>query len=319
MSGIDGPSPSLSVDLCGMHFRNPFLLASGIADETGLSMARAVKKGAGGVVTKSLSIEPREGHPNPCVVELPFGALNAMGLPNPGIASYKDEVAVYRGETKGRAPIIASVFGRSIEEYAEASHLAEGIGADAIELNGSCPNAKGLGLQFGQDPSVIEDLVKAVKARTARPVFFKLTPNTQDIASLALAAQKGGADGVVAINTLQAMKIDVRTGRPVLTNVTGGLSGPAIRPVGVRCVYEIFRTPGFRLPVIGVGGIVTAEDALEYMMAGASLVQVGTAVSWGNLDVFGSLERGLRTFMTEIGYDDISSIVGKAHKGGRRP
>ncbi len=313
----DASVPDLSVEFAGIKLANPMLLASGIADETGASMARAVREGAGGVVTKSLSILPRIGHPNPCIVEVEGGLINAMGLPNPGIEGFREEIEHYRRKTRGKAPIIASVFGSSIEEYADASRLVTGLGVDGIELNGSCPNAKGLGLQFGQDPTVIIELVRAVKARTTLPVLFKLTPNTHDIVSLARAVQEGGADCIVAINTLQAMKIDIMTARPVLTNTTGGLSGPAIRPVGVRCVFDIARAPDIRIPIIGVGGISTWEDVIEYMMAGASAVQVGTSISWGNLRVFGEMKKGLRAFLAETERKSIKELIGIA-SGGRR-
>ncbi|MCU0798119.1 MAG: dihydroorotate dehydrogenase [Candidatus Thermoplasmatota archaeon] len=308
----DATVPDLSVEFAGIKLSNPLLLASGIADETGASMARAVKEGAGGVVTKSLSIQPRQGHPNPCIVEVEGGLINAMGLPNPGIEGFREEIEHYKKKTRGRAPIIASVFGSSIEEYVEASTLAEGLGVDGLELNGSCPNAKGLGLQFGQDPVVIIELVREVKARTTLPVLFKLTPNTHDIVTLARAVQEGGADGIVAINTLQAMKIDIMTARPVLTNTTGGLSGPAIRPVGVRCVFEMARAPDIRIPIMGVGGISTWEDVIEYMMAGATAVQVGTSISWGNLNVFGEMKKGLRAFLMGTGRRSIKDITGLA-------
>jgi len=305
-------TPRIDVEIAGIRFPNPFILASGIADETGASMVEAVRMGAGGVVTKSLSLQPREGHRNPCIVELPYGLLNAMGLPNPGIQGYAEEVAEYFRSTKGSNPIIGSVFGSTVEEYALAAGRISDMGVHAIELNGSCPNAKGLGLQFGQDPMVIEDLVREVKDAVKVPVFFKLTPACSNIASLALAAQIGGADGVVAVNTMPAMKIEVRTRRPLLTNVTGGLSGPALRPIGVRCVYEIASSGRIRIPIIGVGGISSWEDALEYMMAGASAVQIGTAVTWGNLAVFGEMTEGLLTFMKEERIRSIQDIVGAA-------
>ncbi|MBN1390563.1 MAG: dihydroorotate dehydrogenase [Candidatus Thermoplasmatota archaeon] len=308
--------PKLDVEVAGIRFLNPLILASGVADETGASMAEAVRMGAGGVVTKSLSLEPREGHPNPCVVEFPYGILNAMGLPNPGVRGYSDEVEEYLSTTRGSAPIIASVFGSSIEEYAMAAGAVKDLGVHAVEINGSCPNARGLGLQFGQDPLVIEDLVKEVKATVPIPVFFKLTPACSSIVDLAQAAQMGGADGLVAVNTMPAMKIDVRTRMPVLTNVTGGLSGPALRPVGVRCVYQIANSGKVHLPIIGAGGISTWEDALEYIMAGASAVQIGTAVTWGNLDVFSKIKEGMMTYMIEERIGRISDMVGSA-KGVR--
>ncbi len=307
----------LRTNIAGIRLVNPLILASGIVDETGSSMANAVKGGAGGVVTKSLSLKPRMGHTNPVVVELPCGLINAMGLPNPGIEEYAKEIEVYRNETADRTPLIASVFGASIEEYAEAARSVSIHDVDGIEINGSCPNARGLGLEFGQDQEIIRELVGAVKGAVDIPVFFKLTPNTSDIASLALAAQKGGADGLVAINTLKAMKIDIRTRTPILTNVAGGLSGEAILPVGVRCVYEIASSPEIDIPIIGVGGASTAEDVLEYMMAGASAVQVGTAVYSEGIGVFSKILEGLRIQLQEMGMRSIDEVIGRALEGSR--
>jgi dihydroorotate dehydrogenase (NAD+) catalytic subunit len=304
--------PGLEIEIAGLRFPNPLILASGIADETGASMAESVKRGAGGVVTKSLSLVPREGHKNPCVVEMPFGLLNAMGLPNPGIEAYKEEVEEYFKLAKNTHPIIGSVFGSTVEEYALAAKGAQDIGVNAIEINGSCPNAHGLGLEFGQDPMVIYELVKEVKRRVSIPVFFKLTPATSDIVKLGKAVDRAGADGIVAVNTMPAMKIDIHTGRPVLTNTTGGLSGPALRPIGVRCVYQLYSSEEISIPIIGVGGITSWQHAVEYIMAGASAVQIGTGVTWKNLDIFGEIRKGLLNFMTDEGYGSIDEIRGKA-------
>lgn len=304
--------PGLEVEIDRLRFPNPLLLASGIADETGASMVEAVNHGAGGVVTKSLSLEAREGHQNPCIVELPYGLLNAMGLPNPGIESYKEEVQEYLHRTNSKNPIIGSVFGSTIEEYGLAARGAQDIGVQAIEINGSCPNAHGLGLQFGQDPDVISDLVKEVIRRVSVPVFFKLSPAASDIVKLAQAVQDGGAHGIVAINTMPAMKIDVHTGKPLLTNVTGGLSGPALKPVGVRCIYQIRSSGTIDIPLIGVGGITSWQDVAEYMMAGASAVQIGTAVTWEDLSVFNKISKDLISFLEEEGYSNIKEIVGVA-------
>lgn len=309
--------PVLEVEIARLRFPNPLLLASGIADETGASMAEAVRRGAGGVVTKSLSLEAREGHQNPCIVELPYGLINAMGLPNPGIEDYQQEVKDYLRLTDGHHPIIGSVFGSTIEEYGLAARGAEEIGVQAIEINGSCPNAHGLGLQFGQDPTVIEDLVKEVKRRVSIPVLFKLTPATSDIVRLAQAVQDGGASGIVAINTMPAMKVDIHTGRPLLSNITGGLSGPALKPIGVRCIYKIRSTETIDIPIIGVGGITSWEDVVEYLMAGATAVQIGTAVTWEDLNVFSRMTDGLVTFMEEEGYSNIKELIGKTQEAKR--
>ena len=307
----DADELDLAVEFAGMRLPNPIILASGIADETAGSMIRAVREGAGGVVTKSLNIGGRDGHPNPVVVELEDGLINAMGLPNPGIEEYGREIREYLRVTGGGRPIIGSVFGSTTEEYADAADLIVKKGVHAVEINGSCPNAKGLGLEFGQDPAVIEDLVDSVVNSCDKPVFFKLTPNTHDIVSLAKAAERGGADGVVAINTLRSMKIDIYTSRPILTNVSGGLSGPSIKSVGVKSVYDI-ASSDVGIPIIGVGGISGFEDAVEYIQAGASAVQVGTAVMWGNLSVFGRIRDDMRKFLKDEGYGSVDDIIGKA-------
>jgi dihydroorotate dehydrogenase (NAD+) catalytic subunit len=314
MSLDESSGSNLDVEVAGINFSNPLLLASGIADETGLSMVEAVRNGAGGVVTKSLSLEAREGHGNPCIYELPYGMINAMGLPNPGIDDYSGEIEVFRKGTEGNTPIIASIFGSNLSEYAEAARRLQKLGVDGIEINGSCPNAKGLGLQFGQDPDVIRELVWEVVCSTSIPVFFKLTPNTRNINILALAAQEGGAHGLVAINTLQARKIDIATRRPVLTNVTGGLSGPAIKPVGVRCVHSIASDPEIEIPIIAVGGASGYEDVVEYLLAGASAVQIGTAVSRDNLKIFSQILAGIVDY---IGNGSVKDIIGASLEAGK--
>ncbi|MEA3559960.1 MAG: dihydroorotate dehydrogenase [Candidatus Thermoplasmatota archaeon] len=302
--------PELNMEIAGIEFRNPLLLASGIADETGSSMAQAVLNGAGGVVTKSLSLAPREGHRNPCIVDMTFGLINAMGLPNPGIEEYAKEIRTFREEIDAPTPVIGSVFGSTIDEYGLAAKEVQGIGVDAVEINGSCPNAKGLGMQFGQDPAVIDELVREVKVMVDIPVFFKLTPATSNIVDLAVAAQDAGADGLVAVNTMPAMKIDIRTRRSHLTNVTGGLSGPALRPIGVRCVHQLASSGEIDIPIIGVGGIMNHEDALEYLMAGARAVQIGTAVTWRDLKLFGEIASDLERFLKSEGVSSITDLVG---------
>ncbi|MBN1678591.1 MAG: dihydroorotate dehydrogenase [Candidatus Thermoplasmatota archaeon] len=298
----------LSVDLCGLKLRNPTMLAAGVLGETGKSMATVARAGAGAIVTKSIGKKPRSGHLNPCVVELPFGLLNAMGLPNPGAEAFGREIAEAR---EGGAPVIASVFGSTEEEFAELCGLMAKYGADAVELNLSCPHAHGYGAEIGSDPDTVQAICRKAKKRLRIPVLAKLTPDTTSIADLALAAQRGGADGIVAINTLKGMRILPEARMPVLANRVGGLSGPAIRPVGVRCVYEIFEA--VKVPVVGVGGVSNASDALEYIMAGASSVQVGTAVWSEGPEVFSKITGGLMKFMAENGFNSVKEMVGIAH------
>lgn len=302
----------LHVDLCGLRLRNPTMLASGVLDETAGTMVEVARAGAGAVVTKSVGRSPREGHANPCVVELEVGLLNAMGLPNPGIDYFSEEVKAVK---RDGVTVVGSVIGGSEDELADVAALMAAAGADAIELNLSCPHAKGLGTEIGSTPEDVERVCRRAKDRVKVPMFAKLTPNTSSISNLAKAAERGGADAVVAINTLKGMAISPEAGMPVLANRFGGLSGPAIRPVGVRCVYEIY--DAVEIPVIGVGGISTGRDALEYIMAGASAVQVGTAVWTHGPAVFKTICEDVSRFMDEYGYSKVGDMVGVAH--GTRP
>jgi dihydroorotate dehydrogenase (NAD+) catalytic subunit len=299
----------LDVELAGLRLGNPFILASGIWGETGATLARALRAGAGAAVTKSISLEPHAGYPNPTVVELPAGLLNAMGLPNPGIEAYKEEVEEALRPGK---PLIGSIFGANSTEFLELARKMEGYGVHALELNLSCPHAKGYGSTLGQDPEMTKRITAAVKSAVSIPVFVKLTPNVASIASLARAASSGGADGVSAINTLRGVVIDVELARPVLSHVSGGYSGAGIKPVGVWAVYEI--ASSVDIPIIGMGGISTGEDAAEYMMAGAAAVQVGTAVLRGRDSTFTRLSKELGAFLDRKGYRRASRLTGAAHE-----
>jgi len=302
----------LEVEICGLRLKNPTMLASGVFDETGKSMLAIAKAGAGAIVTKSVGMEPRPGHPNPSIVELEHGLLNAMGLPNPGIELFAGEI---KEAKKGGVPIIGSVFGGTEEEIAELASRVADAGADAVELNLSCPHAKGYGAEIGSSPEAVESICRLAKRRTRVPVFAKLTPNTPSIADLARSAERGGADCIVAINTLKGMAIDADARMPILGNRFGGLSGPAVKPVGVRCVYEIYES--VKIPVVGVGGIVNGRDAVEYIMAGASAVQIGTAVWSEGPVVFSKVCKEISKFMKENEYQSVKDIVGVAHPAKR--
>ena len=298
----------LAVDICGIHLKNPTILAAGILDETGKSMIEVAKAGAGAIVTKSVGREPRSGHPTPCIVELHDGLLNAMGLPNPGIDYFADEI---KEAKKGGVPIIGSVFGGTEDEIAGLAAQMSRYGVDAVELNLSCPHAKGYGAELGSTPEMVETVCRRSKKGVSVPLFAKLTPNTSDIAALAVGAERGGADCIVAINTVKGMAIQPEARMPILANRIGGLSGPAIRPIGVRCVYEIFEA--VKIPIIGVGGITSGMDALEYIMAGASAVQIGTAVWSEGLEVFSKTSKEMLRFMVENGFESVPEMVGVAH------
>jgi dihydroorotate dehydrogenase (NAD+) catalytic subunit len=296
---------NLEVEFFGIKFENPLILASGINDKVPEQWIRAHEEGAGGVVTKSIGMEPRKGYDNPTVVELPYGLINAMGLPNPGWKGFLEMVEGYKFDF----PLIVSIFGRTPGEFA---FLAEklSVAADAFELNLSCPHAKGYGMEIGQKPENVYEVVKAVKDATDRPVIAKLTPNIDDITRLGLAAEKAGADAVSAINTLKAIAIDVYARKPVLNNKVGGYSGPGVKPVALRAVYDLART--LDIPVIGIGGITTWQDAVEFLLAGASALQIGTAVSLRGWKVFKEISRGIERYLKEEGFSSVEEIVGLA-------
>lgn len=280
------------------------MLAAGIMGTTSGSLKRAAEGGAGAVVTKSIGIEPKGGHSNPTMIEIDCGYLNAMGLPNPSYKVFQNEIDLAK---KGGVPVIASIFGGNGDEFSE---IAGALRADAFELNVSCPHACGYGAQLGSDPVLVEEITKSVKRTTSAPVWVKLTPNVTDIKSIGLAAQRGGADAVVAINTVRAMAIDIESGYPVLGNRFGGLSGRAIKPVAIKCVYDLYEA--LDIPVIGVGGISDWRDAVEFMMAGARAVQIGSAVG-NNINIFKDISSCMEAFLEEKEWipDD---IYGMAHK-----
>ena len=297
----------IKVELAGIRMRNPVMLASGILGETGDLLLSAHEAGAGAVVTKSIGLDPRDGNKNPTVFSCEQGMINSMGLPNPGIKEFAKEMAVMKGSG---AVVIGSIFGAKTQDFVTLAKKMESYGASAIELNLSCPHARGYGAEIGSNPATVRSITAGVSDAVKIPVLAKLTPNTRDIASLGLAAEEGGADAVVAINTLRAMAIDARLRRPALANKYGGLSGPAVKPVGLRCVYELYEA--LSIPIIGVGGISDAVDIAEYIMAGASAVQVGTVVGRG-LQVFSELADGLISFMSEEGFKNIEQMRGIVH------
>lgn len=300
----------LEVEIAGLRFRNPVLLAAGILGMTAESLIRVAEAGAGGLVTKSVGLKPRMGYPNPTVVQVKCGLINAVGLPNPGIEAFSEEICEVK--RKVDTPLIVSIYGFSAEEFSETAYLAAKAGADAVELNVSCPHVKKTGGEIGQNPDLLAEIVSKVKKRISKPVFVKLSPNVSDIAFLAEKAVEAGADAITAINTVKAMKIDVKTGRPVLANRVGGLSGPAIKPIAVRCVYEIYER--VKVPIFGCGGIASWMDALEFILAGASAVHVGTAIAFKGLGLFKSIAEGIKLYIERKGYRSVDEIVGFSHR-----
>lgn len=302
-------SGRLVTEIAGLKLANPTMLAAGILGLTGSSLRSVVEAGAGAVVTKSVGLKPREGYPNPTVVEVECGLLNAVGLPNPGIHNFGEEI---REVKETGVPIIVSVYGYSSEEFAEVAKIAIEAGADALELNVSCPHIEETGAEIGSNPELVAEVVGEVKKKVDKPVFVKLTPNVANIAEIARAAVEAGADAITAINTVRAMAIEIETTRPLLANRIGGLSGPAIKPIAVRCVYEIYREVD--VPVIGCGGITTWRDAVEFMLAGASAVQIGTAIAFKGLGVFKSVTRGINAYVRKRGFGSVREIVGLSHR-----
>ncbi|MGW8194461.1 MAG: dihydroorotate dehydrogenase [Desulforhopalus sp.] len=274
VSQRDDLLPDLRVDIGSLTLSNPVITASGTFGyarefENLMNLHRL-----GAVIVKGISLQPRGGNPPPRIVETACGMLNAIGLQNVGVERFISEKMPYLQGLN--VPVIVNILGDSLAEYEEITGRLSGVpGVAGIEVNISCPNVKKGGVAFGTDPRMAASVTKAVKHRSDVPVMVKLSPNVSDICLIARAVEDGGADSISLINTLIGMAIDLKTRRPALANVIGGLSGPAIKPVALRLVYEVARVVS--IPVIGIGGITSAEDALEFMVAGASAVQVGTA------------------------------------------
>ena len=305
----------LSVTLAGVTLKNPIIPASGTFGY-GREFAEAYDLNIlGSFSWKGTTREPRSGNPQPRIAEAPAGMLNAVGLQNPGMeAVLREEVPNIAGIFRG--PVIANVCGFSLEEYAEnCARLDEAEQVRILEVNISCPNVHAGGKNFGSDPQSAAAVTRAVRAATKKPVFLKLSPNVTDIAGIARACEAEGADGLCLINTLLGMRIDLNTRRPLLANRTGGLSGPAVFPVAVRMVWDVYEA--VKLPIIGCGGVASAEDAAEMMLAGASAVEVGAANlrdPWACKTII----ENLPGVCERLGVDRISDLTGAAHGTGPR-
>jgi dihydroorotate dehydrogenase (NAD+) catalytic subunit len=299
----------LKVNLAGLRLDNPTMLASGILGYSAETLSSIVAGGAGAVVTKSVGLKSRKGYANPTVVQADFGLINAVGLPNPGIGEFASEIQEMK---RLGIPLIVSVYGFSAEEYATVAKKAVGAGADAVELNVSCPHVKETGSEIGQKPEVLAEVVRKVKAVVDRPVFVKLSPNVTGPVKIAEAAVKAGADGITAINTVRAMAIDAETAVPILSNKRGGLSGPAVKPIALRCIYDIYER--VKVPILGCGGVTGWRDAVEFFLAGASAVQIGTAVALKGPNVFRSVAKGVDAYLKRKGLRSVNEIVGLSHR-----
>lgn len=299
----------LHTNISQLSIENPLILASGIMDEDAGSMKRILQNGAAAVVTKSIGIKPRLGHHNPTCISLDCGILNAMGLPNPGIIEYQKEIEETK---KSNKPIFGSIFGSNVREFELLAKKMQAYGTSAVELNLSCPHAEGYGLEIGQDSSLIETITSAVKRTVNIPVFVKLSSNVNTISSCATAAAKGGADAIVAINTVKAMSINIEARRPVLGNKKGGYSGRAIKPIGIRAVFDIYEH--INIPIIGCGGITTGRDAIEYLMAGATALQIGSAIYYRGINAFNKILTEITQWMNQNQYHQIKELIGVAHQ-----
>ncbi len=304
---------NLSVQLAPKHqpgllLANPVMTASGtFGYGTEYSHLFDIQR-LGAIVCKGTTLEPREGNPQPRLAETASGLLNSIGLQNIGVkALIKEKTPLW---SSWRVPVIVNIAGETIADYTQLAGELDGIaGISAIEVNISCPNIKAGGAEFGANPESAAEVTAAVKTATSLPVLVKLTPNTSAIAKVAIAVAKAGADAISLINTLQGMTIDIAKRRPLLGNISGGLSGPAIKPVALYMVYEV--AGAVEVPVIGCGGITTASDAIEFIMAGASAIQVGTA-SFANPRAPLDILQGIEQFMEKEGIKDIAELIGAA-------
>ena len=296
----------LSVTFLGKDLTAPLVLPAGVVGMSYSSLLRAIQSGAGMVTSKSFTLEPRDGHRGPVVSEFEGGIMNCMGLCNPGIREGIGELREFRKVCD--APLIVSVFANGADGFTELARFTNDSPADFLELNLSCPNVHGeFGVPLASSPEKVESIVASVKGVSRLPVIAKLSPNVPDIAAISAAAERGGADALCLINTVgPGMAIDIRARKPVLSNLFGGMSGPAVKPIAVRAVYEARRVS--RLPIIGMGGVNCGEDAVELMMAGAAIVGVGTAVYYRGMEVFGSIREEINAFLEETGRESVGEI-----------
>lgn len=292
----------LEVEISTLKLRNPLMLASGILGSNAGSLNR-IAKHAGSVVTKSVGLEGREGYRNPCVISWECGILNAVGLASPPAEDFAKELKMFNGD----CPLIVSLFGSTPEEFAKLVKIFDF--ANAFELNLSCPHAKGLGLEIGRDLDLVYEIIKAVKKNTDKPVFAKVSANL-DYVELAKVCESAGADGIVAINTVRGMAIDIVSKRPILSNVSGGVSGKAIKPIALKCVWDIYEEVS--IPVIGCGGISNWKDVVEFALAGAKAAQIGSAFYY-SYDVMKNILEGLKSYL-RINLICFDELVGLAHK-----
>ena len=297
----------LEVNISGLKLTSPLILASGILGVSYSTMLRLINVGIGAITTKSIGPRPRKGFKNPSIIELyPGTFLNSVGLGNPGIDNFISEIEEIKSH---KIPLIVSVFGDTNNSYLDVALKAQNAGADAIEINISCPHAEVSSI--GIDKELTYEIVKFIREKINIPLFVKMNPNVTNIVEIALAAEKGGADGLVAINTLAALKIDVNTKRPLLAHGSGGLSGKAIHPIAVKKVYDLYKI--LKIPIIGCGGIDSWQDLVEFFLAGASAVQIGTALYKG-AEIITEINEGVIRYLKDNGFKSINDVKGLAHQ-----
>jgi dihydroorotate dehydrogenase (NAD+) catalytic subunit len=296
----------LKVILSGLNLKSPIILASGILGVSFSNMKKLMDTGLGAITTKSIGPKPRKGYKNPSIIEIfPGTFLNSVGLGNPGIENFISEIKEIK---VNNIPLIVSVFGDTNESYLDVALKAQKAGADAIEINISCPHAEVSSIGISKDLTF--NLTKLLKEKLSIPLFVKLNPNVTDICEIALAAQEGGADGVVAINTLAGMVIDINTMRPILSHGSGGLSGRAIHPIAVKKVYDLYKI--LKIPIIGCGGISKWEHAIEFFLAGATAIQIGSILYQG-FDIVEKINSGIRKYLTLNNFKNLTEIKGLSH------
>jgi dihydroorotate dehydrogenase (NAD+) catalytic subunit len=296
----------LEVDFCGVKFKNPIVTASGTFGFGYEYNEYASLNEYGGFGSKGLTRQPRGGNKPPRIAETPSGILNSVGLQNPGVEVFANYIMPDIAENFD-TNVIANMSGNTIEEYAEMAEILSETEAAIIEMNISCPNVKHGGLAFGTNAAVVEELTREVKKRCKKPLVVKLSPNVTDITEIARAAEAGGADGLSLINTLLGMRIDINTRRPILANNMGGLSGPAVKPVAVRMVHQVYNA--VKIPIIGMGGVMNGNDVIEFMIAGAKLVALGTGM-FVKPDMILDVKRDILAYMERFKIEDINDIVG---------
>jgi dihydroorotate dehydrogenase (NAD+) catalytic subunit len=310
MAAAEKPGMDLAVNMGGIVMKNPVTTASGTFGYGSEYAPYVDLNRLGAIVVKGITLQPRAGNPPPRLVETPAGVLNSIGLQNPGVEVFIEELLPHLAEYD--LPVIVNIAGETVQDYGRlAARLDRVLGVAGIEVNISCPNVKKGGMQFGSDPDMAGEVTGIVKANTGKPVIVKLSPNVTSIVAVAEKVAVAGADALSMINTLLGMSIDVKTRRPVLGNVVGGLSGPAVKPVAIRTVWQVYQE--VKLPIIGMGGIMTAEDALEFILAGAAAVAVGTA-NFVNPRATMEVLEGIKKYMAEHGVQNINELVGAAQR-----